>query len=330
MDNPSSNPTLYFLAGKTLDNLITDFNGDIFYQSSIRYLQACVVLQHYLTILSQLGANYGIPGWFFFVSLYIMPYYGTQVISAPVYQIISTVINTLFISQFIVVLLKYIVPLGPLLFLLGGSIRFFPFAKSLGNLILALAIGLYILFPVAVSFVNAFNNSLLAQNAVPMISDGDIIDLMNHFEGVLSALPTQLFKFICSSDPASQFYRLWFNGPLGELVQGIRHCLAANIGFYACFKLYAALGNPLKDLIIALISISPFIPFLIGSFVIVNTGGFNFAISFIYNLADAVIFQFVLVTIEAIFIAIFTLVGAKSVLAMLGSTPQLYSFSKLV
>jgi len=318
------NPTLTILAEKSLTKVTSDFSK--FYTSqSVYYLKASAVFQHYLGVISQYGMSGGVPGWYFVFNFYMNPYRGLSVLSGPSYQILSTVINIIFISQFIIVFLKFIVPLGPLLFLLGISIRFLPSAKSIGNILLALAIGLYILFPLSIAFVNAFNLNIM--NSIPNLGDKDIYDLIHSMSLVFSRIPTSLFDIFCSGNVKSAMYRMAINGPFGELIQGLLICAATGPYFYVCFKLFANVIFPIKSLIIAVVGIILMLPSIIMA---TQPYDVKPMLTYLYTFANAVIYRYVLIIIESVFVGIFTIVGAKSVLSALGSAPQLYSFSKLV
>ncbi len=187
---------------------------DTLTESTTSFYTQLMRVYHYTGIRSGIYSSFTQPLWFLSTSISVSPFSGYGQFFMPLSYASNALSNALFGLFAVRSMLDFVRVVAPGLLSLALGLRVFPFTRSLGSTLIALLIGLYIIFPTSVLFVSAFHDSL--GNEVPKSSFIDETQLKTELS--LGAID-DFSQFICKSETA----RFFFNG--GELIFGLPICL---------------------------------------------------------------------------------------------------------
>ncbi len=298
------------VTGATLGNITAAYRTDILISSR-------------LTAMSGYSYRVSIPIWFFGFSYTNADWTGySALLSAPSLAA-QGLANSLYIYTTLNTLLKFFNSVVPFYILpLGFAFRMIPFTRKIGNTIIALAIGAYVMYPFSIILVGELHKSITYPN--PVISSGDLATI-----SLILPSGADWLKFMCQSTAFRTFMGLseigWW------LVIGIPACIPALAGFIGCFM---GLYQPITAVIYPLIAIVgqiAFSAFLAGGSL---DAASNIDPEAVYRVVSAnlkPINNLIVITyVDALVVAITTYVSTKGISAAIGGEADMMGLQRMV
>lgn len=280
---------------------------------------------HYIGMIGGFGFSQPTPIYFFSFNFVSAPHGGIRGLSPMVMQGAGAISGALFIYRAIFVLLDFFTLIVPNVILpIALALRFIPFTKKIGNSLIALSIGAAIIFPISVVLVSEFHTRALSGIDPPDLDFAPFEEF--HFPAV---------GWFCSNSDSSiiNVAKSFVNiSEIGwGIIVGIACCLAFPLScpanFVACYQLVTNVIFPLATTIwqalfwvVALIDFQAFF----GS---VSVDKMYDALA---DFLQVVTYYVVTAYLDAILIAIITIVTTKSISGAIGGESYMAGIDRFI
>lgn len=277
---------------------------------------------HWIGLRSGYTTSGAIPGFYFFLTIVNTPHAGAAALFSLLSQASIALSNVLFLYSALAVLLDFFLQVGPKLIYLAFAFRFVPFTRPLGSTLVAVIIGVYVLFPFSLVLVSKFHSIL--ENDAPQMNLHPHINEAG-FEKMEFFIAPGL-NLWCRDTADSIIIRTYFQ-LFGEIGFAAPLALACGPAYMACFKVLADVVYPLM------------INVLMWGYTILLTGG-QYLVS-----PDAAVLEIfdvlrhflndvnglaVLSYIDAVMVLVITVVGIRSISVMLGGEYMIPGLQRFV
>lgn len=276
-----------------------------------------IKMSHYFTMRAGMAVSLNIPIYYFGLTQSGTPGAGYGAFLVPLSHAAGALSNGIYIYKIIKMLNDFFLVICPPLLPIAFAFRFIPFTRQLGNTLIALILGAYILYPASIILVKDFH--LMIDIPTPTVSDSDYGTMSARAPGI------EGLEFICG-----RWYMRLLAVTLGELGLDIIVCIPVAIatlgaGWEPCKQIIENIVWPIiQILLMVYMDIE-----LILAQAMAGTGlDEMFEAVFTFSKATT---QLVLVTyIDAIIIGTITISGTRSIASALGGEYFLGSISRLV
>ncbi|MEW6035825.1 MAG: hypothetical protein AB1529_04390 [Candidatus Micrarchaeota archaeon] len=256
-----------------------------------------------------------VAGYYVFASTGGVPSSGYSSFMIFFNQATTGLTNTIFIYKALKVLLDFFLAVGDKLIYLAFIFRIIPFTRQMGNTLIAMVIGAYVIFPFSLFMLDYSHNVITVPS--PDLPDSAL-------EALEFVIPPGA-TFICG-----EWYVRILVGLFGEIGFALPPCIIVAIatlgaGFQPCWEILTKVVYPIIMQIIIPITWGLMLAF--STFLTPDIGeDFDAFLPFLKAINNLVVVTYV----DTILVAIITIVGTKSISAALGGEYLMPGIQRLV
>lgn len=273
-------------------------------------------MSHFLSLTAGLMISMNIPAWYFGVTESGAPATGYGSFLIPIAHAAGALSNGIYIYMIMKLLLDFFTKVSVLILPFGFMFRFIPYTRQMGNTIIALIIGGYILFPASLILVKDFHSMINVPH--PKITPNEYKEMNVRIPGGAA------LEFICEQEVARSMFRL------GELGLDIVVCIPVAIATLGVG--WAPCKAAMENIVWPALSLT-MMTYIDTVLILAQLGVgrnpdkiFEAIFRFMSDTTGLVLLAY----IDAIVVGIITIVGTRSIATALGGEYYLGTLSRLI
>lgn len=273
-----------------------------------------------ITALAGHSYNMPIPAWFFSFSYGITPSAGFSALLSPITVAAQGAANAMFIYKTMAVVLEFFNAVIPTVILpLGFILRIIPFSRQLGNTLIALAIGAFVMYPFSIIIVMTAHTLPGFAFPEPKLTSREIAQL-----SVKIPFP---MKEMCENEFARGF--TLFNEVGWGITLATLFSIPCVVGYAACWSAwYPIIAYIYYPLVTTAFQVTMGYEIITGDKDNQRDPGdlFDIVHGFLKDVNNLIVISYV----DVLLVAIITVVGTKSISSAIGGESYLMGVQRLI